>query len=135
MIKKLWNIGMKVADLDQELGFMQGLGAELVLRETLQAGDETLDYAIMNLGGTRVLLFPQVLFENRVDHPVYPGLTHAVYEADNLDEEIERIKALGAEVLVGPVSASGGFGSRRIAFFKSPGGFVFEVIQILEAKL
>jgi len=33
------------------------------------------------------------------------------------------------------MAASGGFGSRRLAFFRSPGGVVFEIIQILEAKI
>ena len=54
---------------------------------------------------------------------------------EDLDGEYERIKALGAEVLIEPLFASGGFGSRRLAFFRSPGGLVFEVMQILEDKL
>ena len=54
---------------------------------------------------------------------------------DDLDAEFERIKALGAEVLIAPRDVSAGFGTRRIAFFRSPNGFVFEIMQVYEAKL
>jgi hypothetical protein len=36
-------------------------------------------------------------------------------------------------VLIAPVEISAGLGSRRIAFFRSPGGLVFEVMQIRES--
>ncbi len=135
MIKGLWNIGVKTADLDKELEFLQKVGAKLVLRETLPIGDQGLKYAIVMLGGVRLLLFPTVIFEDKIEGGVAPGLTHAVFEVDDLDAEFERIKALGGEVLIEPLFASGGFGSRRLAFFRSPGGLVFEVMQILEDKL
>jgi hypothetical protein len=49
------------------------------------------------LGGVRMLLFETVVFENLVPGGVRPGLTHAVYEVDDLDAEYARISALGAE--------------------------------------
>ena len=87
------------------------------------------------LGGVRMLLFETVVFEKLVSGGVRPGLTHAVYEVDNLDAEYARISALGAEVLVEPTEVSAAFGRRRLAFFRSPGGFVFEVMQVLERKI
>jgi hypothetical protein len=41
--------------------------------------------------------------------------------------------ALGTDVLIPPMEISAGIGSRRLAFFRSPGGLVFEVMQIRES--
>lgn len=131
MIKNLWNIGIKVADLDRELRYLQKVGATLVLREG-RSGDEL---AIVKLGGARLSLFPNVLFENQVEGHIPPGLTHIVFEVDNLDREFNRIRELGGEVLIEPMFTRGGFGTRRLAFFLSPGGLAFEVMQIIEDSL
>ena len=118
MIKELWNVALKVTDLDREVAFLRGVGASLLL-----------------LGGVRMLLFETVVFENLVAGGVRPGLTHAVYEVDDLDAEYARISALGAEVLVEPTQVSAAFGRRSLAFFRSPSGFAFEVMQVLERKI
>jgi len=132
MIKHLWNIGLKILDLDAELAFLEQLGATIVLRDTLPADGDALEYAIVRLADVRLLLFPSVIFENQVAGGVAPGLTHAVFEVDDVEAEFARIKGLGAEVLLEPTFAKAGFGSRRIAFFRSPGGMIFEVMQVLE---
>jgi catechol 2,3-dioxygenase-like lactoylglutathione lyase family enzyme len=135
VIKNLWNIGIKIADLDREVKFLKAVGAELILREKLPVADEDLEYAIMTLGGMRLLLFPKIIFEDRITGGVAPGLTHAVFEVDDCEREFARIKALGGEVLIEPVLLSAGLGTRRVAFFRTPGGFVFEVLQIIESKV
>jgi catechol 2,3-dioxygenase-like lactoylglutathione lyase family enzyme len=135
MIKELWNVGLKVNDLDGEVAFLREVGATLVLRERVAMVGEEREYAIIVLGGVRMLLFETVVFENLVSGGVRPGLTHAVYEVDDLDAEYTRIHALGAEVLIEPTEVSAAFGRRRLAFFRSPGGFVFEVMQVLERKI
>lgn len=131
MIKNLWNIGIKVADLDRELVYLREVGASPVLRED-RPGEEL---AIVRLGGVRLSLFPRVLFEDRAQSRVPPGLTHLVFEVDDLDKEYARIRTLGGEVLVEPMVTRGGFGTRRLVFFRSPGGLNFEVMQIIEDKL
>ena len=108
MIKNLWNLGIKVRDLDRELEFLKAVGAELILREKLPVGEEGLEYAMLTLGGTRLLLFPKVIFEDRIKEDVATGLTHAVYEVDDCEQEFERIKALGGEVLIEPFLLSAG---------------------------
>ena len=135
MIKELWNVGLKVTDLDREVAFLREVGASLVLREWVSMVGEEREYAILMLGGVRMLLFETVVFENLVSGGVRPGLTHAVYEVDELDAEYARISALGAEVLIEPTEVSAAFGRRRLAFFRSPSGFVFEVMQVLERKI
>ena len=132
----LWNIGMKVDDIDSEITFWENIGGKLILRETFTAPDgEEADYAFVDFGGTRIFLTPKTVFEDKLDHKLTPGLTHAVFEVEDLDQEYERLTALGLEVLVERVAISAAFGSRRLAFFRSPNGMVFELLQILEAKI
>jgi catechol 2,3-dioxygenase-like lactoylglutathione lyase family enzyme len=135
MIKELWNVGLKVTDLDREVAFLREVGAKLVLRERAPLLGEEREYAILVLGGVRMLLFETVVFEDLVAGGVRPGLTHAVYEVDDLDAEYARIRALGAEVLIQPTEVAAAFGRRRLAFFRSPSGFVFEVMEELERKI
>ena len=136
MIKALWNIGVKTADLEADLAFLERVGAAIVQRDVLPVdGGETLDYAIVRLGGVRLLLFPSVIFEDQIPGGVAPGLTHAVFEVDDIQSEFARIQGLGGQVLLAPRLAQAAFGSRQIAFFRSPGGLVLEIIQILENKV
>ena len=132
----LWNIGMKVDDMASEISFWQEIGAKLILRETFSAPDgEEVDYAFVEFGGTRIFLTPKTVFEDKLGHRLMPGLTHAVFEVEDLDQEYERLSGMGLEVLVERVEISAAFGSRRLAFFRSPNGMVFELLQILEAKI
>lgn len=136
MEASLWNIGMKVDDIDSEISFWEEIGAKLVLREKFTAPDgEEADYAFLDFGGTRIFLTPKTVFEDRLDYKLMPGLTHAVLEVEDLEQEYERLTGMGLEVLVDKVEISAGFGSRRLAFFRSPNGMVFEVLQILEGKI
>jgi len=135
VIKDLWNIGVKVQDLDREVEFLRNVGAEVVLRDRLSFAGKDREYAVLMLGGVRMLFFNSVVFEDSVESGVPPGLSRAVYEVDDFDSEFARIRDLGAEVLVEPTSVGAGFGSRRIAFFRSPGGFVFEIMQVLERAI
>ena len=135
MIKALWNIGVKTTDLEADLAFLEKVGAKVVLRDVLPVDGDTLDYAIVRLGGVRLLLFPNVIFEDQVPGGVAPGLTHAVFEVDDVQAEFERVKGLGGQVLIEPRFAQAGFGSRQITFFRSPGGLVLEFIQIIENKV
>ncbi len=66
MIKELWNVGLKVTDLDREVAFLREVGATLVLRERVPMLGEERDYAILVLGGVRMLLFETVVFEDLV---------------------------------------------------------------------
>ena len=78
MIKELWNVGLKVTDLDREVAFLRDVGASLVLRERVSMVGEEREYAILILAGVRMLLFETVVFEKLVSGGVRPGLTHAV---------------------------------------------------------
>jgi catechol 2,3-dioxygenase-like lactoylglutathione lyase family enzyme len=132
MDAKLWNLGAKVADVDRDAAFFVALGAKLLIREKLTTAAGDVDYAIVSLGDTRILLTPKTVFEEALPGGLNPGLTHAVFEVAELEPEILRIRALGAEELLPPTEISARFGRRKIAFFRSPGGIVFEVMQVIE---
>jgi catechol 2,3-dioxygenase-like lactoylglutathione lyase family enzyme len=127
---KLWNIGVKVADVAAESAYFIALGGRLLAHERLIMPDGEAEYALVEFGGTRLFLTPKPVFEDRLDSPPPVGLTHAVFEVENLDREVERLTVQGTRVLIPPTEISAAFGSRRIAFFQSPGGLVFEVMQI-----
>jgi catechol 2,3-dioxygenase-like lactoylglutathione lyase family enzyme len=135
MQPKLWNIGLTVRDIERELEFLEGLGAKLLLREKFSGPDGESEYALLEFGGTRLFLTPKPVFEDRLPEPLSPGLTHAVFEVGDVDAESAKAIAEGAVLLLGPAEITAGFGSRRIAFLRSPGGFVFELLQIREAKI
>ena len=135
MKARLWNIGMKAENLDEEIGFFEELGGKLLVRGARKRPDGEYEYAILEFGQTRLFLTPKPVFEDQLNHPLTSGLTHAVFEVDDQDEAYDHITQLGTEVLIEPVEISADFGSRRIAFFRSPNGLVFEVMQILESKM
>jgi catechol 2,3-dioxygenase-like lactoylglutathione lyase family enzyme len=129
----LWNIGMKVADVSAEVAYFVALGGRLLAHERLQGPDGEVEYALVAFAGTRLFLTPKPIFEDQLPDVPPDGLTHAVFEVENLDREMERLVQLGTEVLIPPIEISAAIGTRRLAFFRSPGGLVFEVLQIRES--
>jgi predicted enzyme related to lactoylglutathione lyase len=122
---------MKVEDVDREAQFLVSLGGRVLFRERLTTAAGEIDYALVAFGGTRIFLTPRTVFEDALSAPLHTGLTHAVFEVEKLEPEVERIKALGTEMLLPPTEITAAFGTRRIAFFRSPGGLVFEVMEIV----
>ncbi|MBL8905810.1 MAG: VOC family protein [Rhizobiales bacterium] len=135
MQPRLWNIGLTARDLERELEFLTGLGAKLLLREKFTGPDGESEYALLEFGGTRLFVTPKPVFEDRLEKPLSPGLTHAVFEVADVDAECAKVISQGAVLLLGPDEITAGFGSRRIAFLRSPGGFIFELLQIRESKI
>jgi catechol 2,3-dioxygenase-like lactoylglutathione lyase family enzyme len=130
---RLWNIGTKVKDVQAEVDYFVELGGRLRVHERLTTPDGEFEYALVDFGGTRLFFTPKTVFEDRLPSPPPEGLTHAVFEVNDLEKELERLLAVGTEVLIPPMEISAGLGSRRLAFFRSPGGLVFEVMQIRES--
>lgn len=127
---KLWNIGIRVADIEKEVSYFKALGAVLRVQETLATKDGQFEYALLDFGGTRLFLTPRTVFEQALPEPLSDGLTHAVFEVEDVDATLRELVAQGTEILVSPMEIDAGLGSRRLAFCRSPGGVVFEVMQI-----
>jgi len=131
----LWNIGCKAQDVKAEAEFIQRLGGTLRLHETLPAVSGPIEYAILEFGGTRLLFTPDPVFSGAIDHELHPGLTHAVFEVDDHDAACATALEAGARQLTEARVFEAGFGKRRVAFFQSPGGLVFEALKIIEARI
>ncbi len=127
---KLWNIGIRVADIEKEVSYFKALGAVLRVQETLATKDGQFEYALLDFGGTRLFLTPKTVFEHALPEPPSDGLTHAVFEVEDVDATLRELVAQGTEILVSPMEIEARLGSRRLAFCRSPGGVVFEVMQI-----
>ncbi|MHB8612022.1 MAG: VOC family protein [Candidatus Dormibacteraceae bacterium] len=132
MLKGLWNIAGKVTDLDAEVRFFEACGATDVIRDVVvEPSGENSEFAMLQLGTQRVLLFPNVVYEPNLPEPLHFGLTHAVFEVDDLEAILTLFASKGVLPFWGPTEVSAAFGRRRIAFFRSPSGFVFEAEQPL----
>lgn len=135
----LWNIGMKAPDMDAEEAFWKQLGGRTRVREVISVdrpeGKADLEYSIMEICDNRLFMSADTVFEDLVPHKLQPGITHAVFAVKDFEAEYRKLTAMGAEVIIQPVTVSAGFGTRRLAFFRSPNGLIFEVMQILEGKI
>jgi predicted enzyme related to lactoylglutathione lyase len=127
---KLWNIGIRVANVEKEVSYFKALGAVLLVQEKLATRNGQFEYALLDFGGTRLFLTPKTVFEHALQESLRDGITHAVFEVKDVDATLKEIVAQGTEVLIAPMEIDAGLGSRRLAFCRSPGGVVFEVMQI-----
>jgi catechol 2,3-dioxygenase-like lactoylglutathione lyase family enzyme len=132
MVKGLWNYAIKVADLERATRFYADeLGAEVRLRgEVLGCA-----YTLIRVGDTRVILFEKAPYENLLGKELPPGFLHDVYEVDDFDAQIARLRKAGVRFFMEPQVVEAEFGRRRIAFFETPDGMRTEVMEILEDAL
>jgi catechol 2,3-dioxygenase-like lactoylglutathione lyase family enzyme len=129
-MKGPWNLGVKVKDLDADLAFLEACGATQIQKgTTLQPGGQELHFGMAFLGAQRLLLFPRVIYEEKLAEPLKEGIAHVVYEVDDVAEVLRRFKLRGIIPFWGPEDISTSFGRRRIVFFRSPSGFIFETFQ------
>lgn len=130
-MKGPWNLGIKVQDLDADLKFLEACGATQVQKRRIQRPDGDQVFGIAFLGPQRLLLFPRVICEDKLSEPLKGGLTHAVFEVESLEEVLQRFRQRGIVPMWGPEDLSTPFGRRRVVFFRSPSGFIFETFEHL----
>ena len=121
------NLGIKVRDLDEELAFLEAAGATQVQKLTQQGREFGMAY----LGTQRLFLFPKVIYEDKLAEPLHYGLTHIVYEVTPLEPLLDRLKGEGIEPFFGPEEGKTPFDRRRIVFYRTPSGFIFEAYELL----
>lgn len=132
MVKGLWNYAIKVAAIERAARFYaDGLGAKLRLRGNVLG----CDYALIRLGEARIILFEKAPYEDLLGRELPLGFLHDVYEVDDFDAQIARLRAAGVTFLMAPQVIEAEFGTRRIAFFETPDGLRTEIMEILEDHL
>jgi catechol 2,3-dioxygenase-like lactoylglutathione lyase family enzyme len=130
-MKGPWNLGVKVEDLDADLAFLEACGATQIQKGTIPRPEGDAPFGMAFLGPQRLLLFPHVIYEDTLAEPLKSGLTHVVYEVDDVAEVLQRFKRRGVMPMWGPEDLSTPFGRRRVVFFRSPSGLIFETFQNL----
>jgi catechol 2,3-dioxygenase-like lactoylglutathione lyase family enzyme len=129
---KIWTIGIKVPDIDDEIAFITRLGGHLLLDDTVRSGDKQYRAPLMRLGDKYLHVLNATVYEPQLTSPLPFGLAHIVYQVNDIAEARARAVAAGAAELLPPRRVSAGFGTRDVGCYRSPGGFIFELIQIHE---
>ena len=127
MIKGLWNYAIKVADLDSATRFyVDTLDAEVRIRSQVLG----CAYHLIRIGESRVILFEKAPYEESLGYDLPLGFPHDVYEVEDFDVHLAKLRASGVRILMEPCDIEGEFGTRRIVFFETADGMRTEIMQI-----
>jgi methylmalonyl-CoA/ethylmalonyl-CoA epimerase len=95
------HLGVAVEDLDEALHtYSSVFAAQLAHRETVES--QGVEAAAVTIGSSRVELLASLGPDTPVGRFLAsrgPGMHHVAYEVDDLDAELERLSAQGAELV------------------------------------
>ena len=129
-IKGLWTIGIKVENLERELDFHRAIGNQIVLDEELHVGGQAYRIPLIKMGDKYLHLAEEMVYENELDEPLPYGMVHLVYLTDDFDADVQKFEAAGCQHVFEPTEVSAGFGDRKVAFFRTPNGWICEIAKI-----
>ena len=132
---KLWNVAAKVANLDAEITFVENLGGFLVLDEVLSLEGQSIRVVLMKWADKYLHLFGKAVYESHLGVELPLGLCHVVMEVSDLNLQRCRAVEAGAREIMPQQFVSAGFGTRDVAFMRSPGGILFELIRVHENRV
>jgi len=130
MLTGLWTIGIKVPDLERELAFHRLANNQIVLDETLSIDGIGYRIPLVRMGDKYLHLAEHMVYERELGIEIPYGPAHLVYVSDDFDADVARLISAGAESIREPIEVSAEFGERKVAFFRSPSGWIFEVTKI-----
>lgn len=125
------HLGVAVADLDEAVATWRRLfGAEIVQRETVE--DMGIETALLSVGGDRIELLASLGPDTPVGRFLErrgPGMHHVAFSVCDIEGELERLAASGAE-LIDERPRAGAFG-HEVAFIhpSSAGGVLTELVS------
>ncbi len=140
-VKQMHNVGIVVDDLDTTIDFLLALGLELEGRTTVEGewagrvtglGDQQVEIAMMRTpdGNSRLELSrfirPAVVADHR-NAPVNAlGYLRVMFEVDDLDGTLERLRPLGARVVGDVVDYASIY---RLCYIRGPEGLLIGLSQ------
>ncbi len=130
MLTGLWTIGVKVPDLERELAFHRQMGNSIILDEVLIIDGEPYRIPLVKMGDKYLHLAEKMVYEALLGTELPYGPTHLVYKTDNFKQDVATALSSGATEIRPIAEVSAGFGERRVAFFRAPSGWIFEIIEI-----
>jgi catechol 2,3-dioxygenase-like lactoylglutathione lyase family enzyme len=129
---RIWTLGAKVPDLDAEIAFIERLGGELVLDDRIPFGEREFRVPLLRLGDKYLHIAEEMVYESSLDRPLPAGLCHVVFEVEDIEGSRRAALDAGATEITPPARVEAGFGTRDVAFLRSPGGILFELIRITD---
>lgn len=132
MLTRLWTIGMKVADLNEELAFHRRIGNEVVLDEYIETDEGRFRLPLVKMGDRFLHLMEETVYEKGLEMPLPIGPAHLVYVSDDFEKDVARAIAAGGKQLIEPVQIKAGFGERKLTFVRAPGGWNFEIFNMIQ---
>jgi catechol 2,3-dioxygenase-like lactoylglutathione lyase family enzyme len=129
---KIWTLGAKVPDLDREIAFVEAMGGSLVLDDRIPFSGTEFRVPLLRLGDKYLHIAEEMVYESRLAQPLSSGLCHVVFQVDDLGRARSTALAAGATEIAPVSRVKAGFGTRDVAFLRSPGGILFELIHVVE---
>lgn len=127
---RLHHVGVAVEDLTAAIGLYHGaLGGQL--RRRGRSDTEDMEFALLDVGGSEFELLHSTDVSSAVGKFLATrgaGLHHLAFEVDDLDAELQRLRAAGCEI-AGEVRP--GVHGTPVAFVhpRSVGGVLTELVQ------
>lgn len=131
MADRLWDVGVKVRNLEEEVERCEKTGLEVVLRYSLQVKERNYDLALVRLADKYIILGEAFAYERLLDQPLQEGCAHVVYAVEDFDRKVKTALEAGAKPIGKPITEDGALGKRRVALFETPGGMLLEYVQII----
>jgi catechol 2,3-dioxygenase-like lactoylglutathione lyase family enzyme len=142
-LKRMDNVGIVVADLDTTIAFFRELGLALEGRATIEGewagrvtglGNQHVEIAMMRTpdGHSRLelsrFLTPPVIADHR-NAPVNAlGYLRVMFTVDDLDETLDRLRPLGAQIVGEVVQYQDTY---RLCYIRGPEGLLLGLAQEL----
>jgi methylmalonyl-CoA epimerase len=133
MYKRIHHIGIAVKDLDEGMNKYEGqLGFQLEGRETVES--ESVEVAVFTIGESRIELLQSTNPDSVISKFIAnrgEGIHHVAVEVDDIEHELEELKANGAPVIDDQPRI--GAGGHKVAFIhpKGTSGVLLELIETL----